>query len=246
MPFSTDYSISAERPAANQIVERLRNAIVRLELPPGQMLSESDLAERFGVSRTPVREALIKLAQQGFIEVRPQRGTFITKIKPKELLEARFIREAIETAVIDRVVGRLDKAMTARCRALLEEQKAAAAASDVYAFHRADDAFHGALAEATGFARVSGMIEGEKALMDRVRILSLKTTPPFKRLIAQHKAILDAVVAGDRSKALAQIRNHLREVLTTLPQAARDHPEYFTETIGPGDDWAEEDSGAVL
>lgn len=246
MPFSKDFSIASDRPAAGQIVERLRSAIVRLDLPPGRMLSESDLAERFGVSRTPVREALIKLIQQGFIEVRPQRGTFITKIKPQELLEARFIREAIETAVIDRVVGRLDKRVIARCRALLEEQKAAAAVADIYAFHRADDAFHGALAEATGFARVGGMIESEKALMDRVRILSLKTTPPFKRLISQHKAILDAVVAGDRQTALEQIRKHLREVLTTLPQASRDHPEYFSETIEPGASWDETNSGAVL
>lgn len=246
MPFSTDFNIAPDRPAAGQIVERLRNAIVRLDLPPGRMLSESDLAERFGVSRTPVREALIKLTQQGFIEVRPQRGTFITKIKPAELLEARFIREAIETAVIDRVVGRLDQAVIKRCRTLLEDQKAAATAADVYAFHRADDAFHSALAEATGFARVGGMIESEKALMDRVRILSLKKMPPFKRLIAQHKAILDAVVAGDRNKALTQMRNHLREVLTTLPQAARDHPEYFSETIEPGASWDESNSGAVL
>ncbi len=246
MPFTTDFSIAPDRPAAGQIVERLRCAIVRLELPPGRMLSESDLAERFGVSRTPVREALIKLTQQGFIEVRPQRGTFITKINPAELLEARFIREAIEVAVIDRVVGRLDQSVVARCRSLLKEQKAAAAAADVFLFHRADDAFHGALAEATGFARVGGMIESEKALMDRVRILSLKTMPPFKRLIAQHQAILDAVIAGDRQEALAQIRTHLRELLITLPQASRGHPEYFTETIEPGSAWLETESGAVL
>ncbi|WP_282608781.1 GntR family transcriptional regulator [Pelagibius sp. Alg239-R121] len=246
MPLSTAFSVSADRPAANQIVERLRTAIVRLELPPGQMLSESDLAERFGVSRTPVREALIKLAQQGFIEVRPQRGTFITKIRPKELLEARFIREAIETAGIERIVGRLDQATISKCRLLLEDQKAAASAEDVYAFHRADDAFHRALAEATGFERLSSLIEGEKALMDRVRILSLKTTPPFKRLISQHKAILDAVVAGDRQKALSHMRKHLRELLTTLPQASRDHPQFFTETIDPSSDWAETDSGAPL
>ena len=230
------HSVSADRPAASQIVERLRSAIVHLELPPGQMLSESDLAESFGVSRTPVREALIKLAQQGFIEVRPQRGTFITKIRPKKLLEARFIREAIETAAIERTVGRLDKAMIRACEATLKDQRAAAGAKDIYAFHLADDAFHRILAEATGFERLSGMIESEKALMDRIRILSLKTMPPFKRLIGQHKAILDAVVAGDRQAALAHMRGHLRELLTTLPQAAQDYPQYFTETIEPGSD----------
>lgn len=243
---TTGYKVSADRPAASQIVEQLRAAIVRLELPPGQMLSESDLAESFGVSRTPVREALIKLAQQGFIEVRPQRGTFITKIRPQELLEARFIREAIETAAIDRIIGRLDSATVRICEATLKDQKSAAAAKDIYAFHLADDAFHRTLAQATGFERLSGMIEGEKALMDRVRILSLKTMPPFKRLISQHKAILDAVVAGDRQVALTQMRGHLRELLTTLPQASHDYPQYFTETIEPGSDWAETHSGAFL
>lgn len=238
--------VSSDRPAAGQIVERLRGAIVRLELPPGQMLSESDLAESFGVSRTPVREALMKLAQQGFIEVRPQRGSFITKIRPKELLEARFIREAIETAALERIVGRLDKTTIRACEATLKDQRAAAAAKDIYAFHLADDAFHRILAQATGFERLSGMIEGEKALMDRIRILSLKTTPPFKRLISQHKAILDAVAAGDRQAALTHMRGHLRELLTTLPQAAQDYPQYFTETIEPGSDWAQTDSGVPL
>lgn len=242
----TAYRVTADRPAAGQVLEQLRSSIVRLELLPGEMLSESDLAERFGVSRTPVREALIKLAQQGFIEVRPQRGSFVTKIRPKELLEARFIREAIETAAIARISGKLSAASIRVCEATLKDQRSAAAAKDIYAFHRADDAFHRSLAEATGFERLSGMIEGEKALMDRVRILSLKTTPPFKRLIAQHKAILEALIAGEAELALTQMRGHLREILTTLPQAAQDYPEYFTETIEPGSNWAELDSGVPL
>src|SRR5689334_21712933 len=83
----------------NRVFDAIRQAIVQLQLRPGNLLSEAEVARQLGVSRQPVREAFIKLAEVGLVEVRPQRGTFVVLISKREVQNARFIREAVEVAV---------------------------------------------------------------------------------------------------------------------------------------------------
>ena len=105
-----------ERPASAgaQAFAALRHAIVTLKLRPGQSFSEQEVAQQLGVSRTPVREAFIKLADAGLVEVLPQRGTFVRKISVKAVKDARFVREAIELAVLRQAVGRLGQPSSSR------------------------------------------------------------------------------------------------------------------------------------
>ena len=93
-------------PAGLQAYAALRHAVVTLRLRPGQVLSEQGIAQQLRTSRTPVREAFIKLAEAGLFEVLPQRGTFVRRISLKAVEDARFVREAIELAVLREVVGR--------------------------------------------------------------------------------------------------------------------------------------------
>ncbi len=104
-------------PIVPQIINRLRQAIIELRLEPGQPLSEKEIALLYGVSRQPVREAFIKLAEAGLVQVLPSRGTYVTKISVKEVLNARFVREAIECAVVREAAGRIDKAGIAGSKA---------------------------------------------------------------------------------------------------------------------------------
>src|ERR671918_331699 len=98
---STLAKLDASRePMTRQVARTLRQAIVSMRIAPGEMLSEQDLAQRFGVSRSPVREALIKLSEAGLVRVLPQRGTQVVKISRKGVEDARFIREAVETAIV--------------------------------------------------------------------------------------------------------------------------------------------------
>src|SRR5690606_41436616 len=92
--------LAFDRPVASQIFNLIRDAIVSMELLTGQMISETALAEQFGVSRTPVREALIKLSNIGFVEVLPQRGTYVSIFRMVKILEARYIRSALEIAFV--------------------------------------------------------------------------------------------------------------------------------------------------
>lgn len=221
--------INYDRPASGQIFEYLRDAIVSMELRPYQMIAETSLAEQFGVSRTPVREALIKLSNIGFVEVLPQRGTYVTKFSTQKILEARFIREALEVAVAADLASNVTEELVEACQAIIEAQSKAADEDDSITFQKLDDQFHQMLAQHTQYARVGSLIEAEKAHMDRVRNLSLQEAGQFKRVLAQHKAIVKAIKAGDANKAQEAMSTHMREVYKILTVIPAEHPEYFID-----------------
>ena len=214
-------------PVGLQAYQILRHAVVTLQLRPGQPLSEQGVAQQLRTSRTPVREAFIKLADAGLFEVLPQRGTFVRKISAKAVTDARFVREAIELAVLREAVGRMDADFFARMRALIVEQRAAAAAQELERFMGLDDAFHRAFALATDRGHAWAVIETQKAQMDRVRYLSLPGATPVDRLIDQHEVILGAVERGDGPAAEAVMRIHLSEVLAALEPLRLEHPDLF-------------------
>ncbi|UTF60657.1 GntR family transcriptional regulator [Gilvimarinus sp. DA14] len=215
------------RPASGQIYGFIRDAIVSMELEPGQLISESALASKFGVSRTPVREALIKLANLGFVEVLPQRGTYVSRLSMEKILEARFIREALEVSVVSHLAEKPNHQAVKAAEAIIAEQKLAAEADDALLFQELDDKFHQLLASHTGYSRVAAMIEEEKAHMDRVRNLSLHMTGQYKRVLTQHRAIIRAIKAGSVSEAVDAMSLHLRGVYKVLDTLPKEHPEYF-------------------
>ncbi|MCC6471716.1 MAG: GntR family transcriptional regulator [Alphaproteobacteria bacterium] len=212
---------------APQLVRALRTAIVMMHVQPGQALSETEIARQFGVSRQPVREAFIKLAEAGLVEIRPQRGTFVVPITRRDVMNARFIREAIEVAVVGVLAERITPAIVAELRRLLDDQRRAAVKDDWPGFLALDEAFHRTLAESAGHAHAWRMLDPIKAQMDRVRYLSFSGASPLPVLIKQHTAIVEALARRKRSGAEAAMRKHLREILTALPAIAAEHPDLF-------------------
>lgn len=222
--------LSFDRPAASQIFGFVRDAIVSMELQPGQLISETALAQQFGVSRTPVREALIQLSNIGFVEVLPQRGTYVTKLSMAKIFEAQFIREALEVAVVSNLAGfeeELRNQVVIECEKIITEQKAAADDDDSLAFQNLDDKFHQSLAIFTHHVRTAELIEAEKAHMDRVRNLSLHISGQYKRVLNQHAAIIKAIKSGSSDKAATAMSVHLQDVFTILELIPKEHPEYF-------------------
>lgn len=222
--------IHLQRPASAsvQAFAALRHAIVTLKLRPGQPFSEQEVAQQFGVSRTPVREAFIKLAETGLVEVRPQRGSFVRKISLKAVRDARFVREAIEQAVLREAIDRgLSPAFFAAAHELIDAQRAAAASNDAERFLTLDEAFHRSFALAIDCHHAWAVIEAQKAQMDRVRFLSLPNATPVGRLIDQHEMILEAVERGDVTAAQMAMREHLSEVLDVLEPLSLLHSDLF-------------------
>ena len=163
------------------------------------------------------------------VRVLPQRGTFVVKISAKAVTDARFVREAVECAIARRASEGLGKAEIDDLRAIIADQRKAQRARDAEAFFVLDEAFHRGLANAAECAYAWKVIEEAKAQMDRVRFLSLPDATPVDRLIVQHQAILDAIAAGRGAAAEQAMKDHLREILKSLPRLARAFPEMFDD-----------------
>lgn len=224
------YQLRYDHPSPDQIFNLIRDEIVGMKLLPGEKIPETQMAEKFGVSRTPVREAIVKLANLGFVEVRPQRGTFVTKLSMPLILEARFLREAIEVAVVTTLASNANENVLTECDEIITEQVKAKDSQDALAFQHLDDEFHRALADATGYKRVAKVIEAEKAHMDRVRNLSLvELTGQYDQVVKQHKAILQAIKTGSEAQAKSAMETHMKDVYNILKVAPQQHPEYFID-----------------
>ena len=197
--------------AAQRIETELRRLIIALELPPGSRLSEQDIAERHGVSRQPVREALIGLARTRLVEIQPQRGTTVVKISVRKMMEARFVREAIETAVVRRACSSFDQQSRERINDLLEMQDHAARRDDHAAFQRYDELFHIALAEGAGCPLAWEAVQDIKAHMDRVCQLTLPGPEAMLPLIDQHRAASQILRCFLRRKLAGALHIHISE-----------------------------------
>lgn len=221
----TAQKLDIRAPVAPQLHSILREKIVRNELLPDVRLSETEIAKTYNVSRQPAREAFIRLANEGLVEILPQRGTIVRRIDYAAVLNARFVREAIEADIVALLAARPSPALIAGLRAEIATQRDIPA-TEPLRFMAADEAFHCLLASGAGKAGVWSLTEGLKSQMDRVRFLSFAQFPMAK-LITQHEALIDRIEAGDISGADNAIRSHLREVLQDLPAIQAAHPEYF-------------------
>ena len=216
--------------SVDDIHDVIRDEIITLRLMPGAKVSENELARRFNTSRTPVREALLRLVDEGLVEVWPQRGTLITPISLQAVRRARFVREAIEVSVFRKAaIEGLSAAVLAQLDAIMAEQDAAR--EDPVRFTEADDAFHRAFANGIAVGDIWTVLEREKAQFDRLRFLSLPNVTPVSVLIEQHEKMIAAVRARDPDAAEKAVRHHLSEVLKVTEQLSARYPDLIVNDI---------------
>jgi DNA-binding GntR family transcriptional regulator len=214
--------------ASRRVYLCLRQRIVGMSMLPGERVIERDIAEEFGTSRTPVHEAVQRLADEGLIEVVPRSGTFVARIPLDALEEANLVRHALETAIIEKAALRAGPEGAARLRAVLAEQEVAIAANDLHGFHRTDEAFHALLAELSGYPGVWPMIQQAKTQMDRYRQLTLPLEGRMAGVLEEHRAVVEAIEAADPERAVASMREHLDHVMPVLEITRKLRPEFFT------------------
>lgn len=208
-----------------QVYGSLRAAIIDNVMNPGVRLSEAEVALQYGTSRQPVREAFISLANEGLLEIRPQRGTYVAKISLPAVMDARFVREAVEADIVKLLAQAPDAALIADLRGQLDRQHKLIGGS-ARDFMEADEIFHRTLAEGAGKSKAWHIVVEMKAQMDRVRFLSSMHFP-VDRLITQHRDVVEAIAAADPIRADQAMRNHLQGILTDLPIIKQEKPEYF-------------------
>ena len=208
-----------------QVLRILRERIVYGDLKPGQKITETGIAGDFETSRQPVREAFMKLAGEGLLEVKSQRGTYIRKIAMKSVMDIRFVREAIEADIVKLLAAQANARLTDELFGQIELQKKIDK-ENYNEFHQLDEKFHWMLAEAAGKTYAWNVVANVKSQMDRVRYLSARDFA-FDKLIDQHEAIIVGIADADATAAEKAMRGHLQEVLIDMPLIAKERPEFF-------------------
>ncbi len=213
--------------AASQVQDALRQSILAMQIAPGAALVEKELTARFGISRTPVREALIKLREEGLVEVFPQAGTFVARIPIEAIPEAVFIRQALECATVELVAGIATPEIVARLDAVVSRQHEAMDEGEQERFHLADEAFHETLALSAGYPGIWKLAQAAKSQIDRCRRMTLPVPGRMAMVIREHLSIVDAIRRRDEAAAQAAMRKHLGTLLPDLVHLRQQHPDYF-------------------
>lgn len=219
------------------VTDQLRRAIVSLEIEPGAVLDKGAICERLGVSRFPVSEALARLQSEGLVEIMPQRGSMVSRVRIADVVEYMLIRKALESEAIRVLMARRPEGIVEELERNLAEQARAARKGDRETFHRFDVEFHEILFEAMDFSRIRAVIDSARANLDRARLLILDP----RRLTAtqaEHKAIADGIAAGDAERAVAAMRRHIDKVTGELLAFAKTAPDLFADADRLADDIA--------
>jgi len=218
----------AGKSMSGQVYDILLARILRLELKPREHLSEAQFAKELGVSRTPVRESFLKLASLGFLEIVPQRGTFVVPLRIKAYRKAQFMREAFELALVREAVALKDNGDL--CRALEKQMKLQEVYSDIGdedAFFMSDEAFHEAIAVHCGQADLWPEVMRVKLHMDRFRYINMSQIETRRVVLEQHHAIAGAICARNEQAAIKAMATHLRRANRLIELGMVDHPDYF-------------------
>lgn len=184
-----------------------------MQLRPGDPISEKDVSAKYGLSRTPVREAIQRLADERLLEVFPQSGTFVSRIPYADLPEAMVIRKALESASVRLATEKASKSQLLALAMIIEQQREAAEALDRPAFHRADESFHSKIAEISGFPGIWRQVLQVKVQVDRYRRLTLAQEGRMLEVIADHERVLEGITSGTADIAVSAMCMHLDNVL---------------------------------
>ncbi len=216
--------------ASSRIYAELRGELVSMRRRPGEVVSEAEIAIAYGVSRTPVREAILKLSDEGLLDVFPQSGIFVSRIPLAALPEAIIIRKALEETTARLAAERATASQILQLHAILERQREADRAGDRSAFHQADELFHATIAEVAKYPGIWTLIQQVKVNVDRYRQLTLPVAGRMTQVIAEHEPILEAIEAHDPERARAAMERHLQQLLHDISATQHTNPEFFAST----------------
>ncbi|MBX2838227.1 MAG: GntR family transcriptional regulator [Gammaproteobacteria bacterium] len=215
------------RTSVDEIFDYLYEEIRTLRLRPGDKISEAEVAAHFGTSRQPVRDAFSRLEIIDLLNIRPQRATEVKRFSMVDIQRSRFVRMAIEAEVLRRAAKRCDDSDVQHLAGCLSRQKVARDADDYRLFTELDYEFHQQLCEVAGVPYAFDVISAEKAKVDRLCLLSLSQEQMLPQLYDDHRAIVEAVQAGDSEAAVAVGALHLSRLDHTINTIAKTQSDYF-------------------
>ena len=217
---------SARGAASGEIVGVLRRAIVNADLVPGTALNESDVATQFGVSRTPVREAFRMLLSEGLLDVRPQKGTFVSLLHRGDLEDALFVREALECAAAEQAARAPAEQRKALLR-IVEQQRMALRDGDREGSLAADEELHRKIMELSGHPAAWEVVRQARTHLERLRRIANAELGGSEEALGYHEKIAQAIVDGDAKAAVQLLRSHIRQIEGFIGRIAELHAGYI-------------------
>ncbi len=216
--------------APERVYSGLRDRILSFELPPGTILDRKSLSDSYGVSQTPVRDALLRLAQDGLVQIFPQSKTLVSRIDVRQLSETQFLRVATETEVVRRLtLGRREGTLR-KSEAILQMQSALAeTGEEMDMFTELDRRFHRALFEGVGMASLHSMLIDRLGHLYRCQRLELPRSGKMQAIVQAHREIIDGIRSKDPENAMAAMRDHLSGTISRIESLRRDHPDFFSD-----------------
>lgn len=218
---------SYEGTLSGRVYQSLKDAILSLRYPPAQIIRKRDICEQLGISRSPVSEALTRLASDGLVDVVPQAGTFVARFSMQDIREGAFLREALELAAVERVAQTITDAQLTLLRRNLRIQEALVADGDVQGFYDLDMQMHKLILSFTDFRRLATLAETSWLQVNRARQLILPNTDRVTATLAEHTAIVAGLAARDPEAARQATKSHLGQLVLNLETIERDRPDLF-------------------
>jgi len=210
-----------------RVYQCLRQAILSLAYRPGEIIRKPEICGALGVSRSPVSDAVARLAAEGLVDVVPQAGTFVARFSMDEIREGAFLREAIELAAVERVATVITEDQLQLLRRNLTVQAALVQDGDIPGFYQADAAMHELILSFTGFRKLAQVSETAWLHVNRARQLILPVPGRVEQTLDEHRAILAALEARDPVAARAAVKAHLAQLIRYLEPLERDRPALF-------------------
>jgi DNA-binding GntR family transcriptional regulator len=211
------------RSLADQSAEQIRGQIVDGKLQPGQALSETALAAELGVSKTPIREALLRLQTEGLVQILPQRGTFVFQLSAVDAHALSAFRSLLEVEALLSATRDDRAALAAALKAVVDEMKPAESDTEAVNYRRLDDRFHRCIIEHCGNAYLSDAYESIALLVQTLRNRLTHDARLNARSLKEHKALVRLIEKGDVDEAVALLKKHIAQT-----------PADYAEWLAPG------------
>jgi len=220
---------NAHVPASALVYEDIRNRIISLALLPETTLVRAELAESFKVSQSPVREAIMRLEQDGLVVSYPQSRTVVTKIDEARIREEHFLRVAAECEVVRQLAEIKESPAVTKAKGLLKMQEALVGdIEQIDLFKQLDDSFHAALFNGVNQSNLHLQITARSGHLARVRTLDLPRAGKMVSVLDGHKAVIEAIQSGDGATAVTEMRHHLSGTMERLPLIIEENRSLFT------------------
>lgn len=222
--------IERTRQTAPQIYESLRDRILAVDLKPGQVLNRMELARLYGVSPTPVRDALQKLSDDGLVEIYAQHATLVSRIRLRDAHQALFLRRSVELEILGQLCTQAESErapLLDQLQANVLAQQQYASGGDLTRLQALDLEFHRLQYEAAGVLPLWALVRKQSVHIDRLRRLHLPKEGKAKAVVADHLRILDALRQGNEQVAREALRQHLTGTLAFIDEVRVRFPDYL-------------------